>query len=407
MKPAYLIALAAVTTAAAAQPLTLDEALRAGVEQSPRLAAQRHMVSAAGELVSRSGELPDPRLRLGIENVPVTGDDSFRYGRDSMTMGVVGVTQEFPNGAKREARQQRAERAREVESAGLSARQAILRRDVALAWLELYYSQRMQDALGRLAQQFQRHLEALPAGIASGRRGAADAFTLRQELEQTNDRITEQERLAARARIALASWIGEQAGRPLGDPPDTARFAHPREHIVARLAEHPELRTFERREGLAQAEVDLARSARKSDWMLEVGYGQRRPYFDNMLTVMVAFDLPWQKDRRQDRDVAAKLAELEQVRAIREDARRMHDAEVRGWLADFDAAARRIGRFEQTLLPLAEDRRSASLAAYRGGRGELGALLEAERAVTDAELSHVAALAERGKAWANLSFLYP
>jgi outer membrane protein TolC len=213
--------------------------------------------------------------------------------------------------------------------------------------------------------------------------------------------------MAARSRIMLASFIGDEARRPLGEAPDLSRFAHPREHIVERLAEHPQLRFFDRKEGLARAEADLARSTRRTDWMLEVGYGQRRPYFDNMLTVMISFDLPLRTEHRQDRDIASKLAEVDQARAMREDALRMHAAEVRGWLADFDAAGRRIERFERVLLPLARDRRSAALAAYQGGRAELGAVLEAERAVTEIDLALVQALAERAKAWANLNYLYP
>jgi outer membrane protein TolC len=176
--------------------------------------------------------------------------------------------------------------------------------------------------------------------------------------------------------------------------------------MVERLGEHPELRAVERREQLARAEVDLARSEKRSDWMLEVGYGIRRPSFDNMLTVMVGIDLPWRTERRQDRDIASRLADVEQVRAVREDVRRMHEAEVRGWLADHDAASRRVERFGRVLIPLARERARAALAAYQGGRGELGAVLEAERAATETELGLVQAHGERAKAWANLNFLY-
>ncbi|MGH8221903.1 MAG: TolC family protein [Woeseiaceae bacterium] len=400
-------AFAFFASSASAQPLSLEEALRAGVAQSPRLAAQRHMLSAAGEQVGRAGELPDPKLRLGIENLPVSGEDRFRYDRDFMTMRAIGWTQEFPNSAKREARNLRAERVRDVEGANLAAQQALLRRDIAAAWLELRYAQRARVAVERLAGQFKLHLESLSPAIARGRQGAADAFMLRQAFEQANDKLIEQDRMIEKARIMLTSWLGDEAKRPLADPPDTSAFAHPREHLVARLDEHPQLRAFDQREALARAEVALASSTKKSDWMLEVGYGQRRPYFDNMVTVMVAFELPWRAERRQDRDVASRLAELEQTRAMKEDARRMHEAEVRGWLADFDTAQRRIERFERTLLPLSRDRTTASLAAYRGGRGELGPVLEAERMVTETELGLVQALAERAKAWANLNYLYP
>ena len=397
----------ALAAPALAQVLTLEEALKVGEAQSPRLAAQRSAVVATSEQVGRAGELPDPKLRLGIENLPVNGPDRFRYDRDFMTMRAVGVMQEFPSSAKREARNLRAERQRDVETAGLGAQRATLARDVAAAWLDVHYAERSRAALEHLVRQFQLQLDTLSAGVARGTLSTADAFMARSALEQANDRIIEQDRTIAKTRIALAALIGDRAQRPLAGAPDTTAFVHPREHLLARLGEHPELRIQEQREALARAEVDLARSSAKSDWSLEVGYGYRAPAFDNMLTVMVSIDLPWRKERRQDRDIASRLAELDQARALREEARRVHEAEVRGWFADFDTAERRIERFERTLLPLARERSSASLAAYRGGRGGLGPVLDAERAITETELGLNQVLAERARAWANLNYLYP
>ena len=401
------VGLGLICATAGAQALSLEEALRTADVYSPRLAAQRHALAAADHQTGRAGELPDPKLRLGIENLPVTGPDRYRYGMDPQTAGVIGLTQEFPNEAKRAARAQRAEKLREVESAGLHASRAVLHRDVATAWLELHFAERGRDALERLAQRIAVQSETVPAAIARGRQSATDAFMLRQTLEEVNDRLIEQERAMAKARIALATWVGDEAKRPLGAPPDTARAPQPVEALLARLTEQPQLRVLERKEALARAEVDMARSERRSDWMLEVAYGQRRPYFDNMLTVMLSVDLPLRREQRQDRDIASRLAEAEQARALREDARRMREAEVRGWLVDFETAARRIGRFERVLLPLARERAAAAQAGYRGGRAELAPVLDAERSIAENELALVQALAERAKAWANLAYLLP
>jgi outer membrane protein TolC len=294
-----------------------------------------------------------------------------------------------------------------VETVGLETQRVTLARDIAATWLDVNYSERARGVLERLVRQFQLQVDTLAGGIARGRQNTADAFAARSALELANDRIIEQERMIARARIALAALIGDDARRPLAEAPDTSDLAHSREHLVGRLDEHPELRMQEQREALARAEVDVARSSAKSDWAIEVGYGHRAPAFDNMLSVTLSFDLPWQTGRRQDRDIAARLAEVDQARATRENARRMHQAEVQSWLADFDTAARRIERFKRTLLPLARERSQAALAAYQGARGELGSVLEAERALTETELALNQALAERAKAWANLNYLYP
>ena len=67
----------------------------------------------------------------------------------------------------------------------------------------------------------------------------------------------------------------------------------------------------------------------------------------------------------------------------------------------------RIERFEKLLLPLARERVAAALAAYRGGRGELGTVLEARRAETETRLGFVQTRLERARAWAKLNFLLP
>lgn len=389
-----------------AQPLSLEEALRAGDAHSPRLAAQRHAVSSLSEQVGRSRELPDPRLKFGIENLPVSGEDRFRYGRDFMTSGAIGVMQEFPNAAKRAARGERAARAQTVEQASLASQRAILRRDIAAAWLELHYAERGREALERLVSALSTQSQLASAALARGRQSAAESLMLRAALEQARERMLDQERNVRRARINLAVLVGDDAQRALAGAPDTARLAVPADLLLKRTSDHAHLRVFDVRADLARAEVELARASRQSDWALEVGYGQRAPYYDNMVTVMVSMDLPWQRGKRQDRDVASRLAELEQARAMREDARRMHEAEMRGFLADFEAADARTARYRDLLIPLSRERYEAAFAAYRGGRGELNGVLDASRGIADTEIAALAIEAERAKAWASLTYLY-
>ena len=396
----------AIAAPLGAQTLSLAEALRAGEAQAPRLAAQRFAISAASQQVGRAGELPDPRLKLGLENLPVTGPGRYRYDFDFMTQRSVGIAQEIPNEAKRSARNRRAARQFDVEEASLVAQRAQAQRDIATAWLEVQYAEQVRAVLRRLADQYKVQSDAAASGVARGRQTAADGYALRIAYEQANDRIIEQDRLVEKARIALSAWIGAEADKPLGAPPDLATLAHPTDHLTMRLEEHTTLRIFDEREALARAEVDLAKSTRDRDWSVEVGYSQRRPNFDNMISVVVAIDLPFAKEKRQDRDVASKLAEAEQVRAQHEDARRMHEAEVKNLLADWNTAGRRLDRYDAVLLPLARERAQAALAAYRGGRGELAAVLEADRAFAETELARIQSESERARAWAGLNYMY-
>ncbi|HKB62614.1 MAG TPA: TolC family protein [Burkholderiales bacterium] len=393
--------------AAGTDPLPLVEALKIGEKVSPRLAAQGAALAAATELVPRASELPDPKLRVGVDNLPVNGADRYRYDSDFMTMRKIGVMQDFPNGEKRRLRGERAALERDVEAANLDAQRAALRREIALAWLELYFAQQARAPLVELVGEMQLQLDTVSAAIAAGRQNTADALALRGAGVAAQDRVIEQDRTIERARYALAAWIRDEASRPLANPPDTSAFDHPPTALLANLHEHPEQRIYAEREALARTDAALAANSKKSDWSLELAYGQRGPAFSNMISVMVSIDLPWEAEKRQDRDLAAKRLLAEQAQAQTEEARRMHEAELRGVYADWQTAGVRSERFEKLLLPLARERVAAALAAYRGGRGDLGVVLEARRAETETRLGFVQSQLERARAWARLNFLLP
>ena len=57
-------------------PLTLAEAQRLAVERSSRVAGQDASIAASREMATAAGHRPDPVLKAGIDNVPVTGPDS-------------------------------------------------------------------------------------------------------------------------------------------------------------------------------------------------------------------------------------------------------------------------------------------------------------------------------------------
>ena len=130
--------------------LSLDEAVRIGLKASPRLAAQVAAINAADALVGRASELPDPKLRFGIDNLPVQGDDAFRYDRDFMTMRRIGIAQDLPASAKRQARAARALREHDLQQATLAAQRTVLARDVAAAWLDVYTAEQSARVLDRL-----------------------------------------------------------------------------------------------------------------------------------------------------------------------------------------------------------------------------------------------------------------
>jgi len=409
---AALIAFAALTIIAvpvsgADAPLTLAEAQRLAVERSRMLAGQDSAVTASREMAVAAGQLPDPVLKLEVNDLPLNGPDRFSLTRDSFTMRNVGVMQELTREAKREARADRFEREAEKTLAERQATIAVIRRDTALAWLDRYYAEAMAAVVAEQSREARAEIEAAEGGYRAGRGNLADVLAARSSLVGLDDRASEVGRKARAARIALARWIGNNADAPLAGKPAIDAILLDPGTLETDIVHHPELAVLAKKEDIAAAEVRVAQANKKADWSVEVVYSQRGPAYSNMITVGVSVPLQWDQRNRQDREVAAKLAMLDQARAEREDMVRSHTAEVRAMIAEWENNRERRTRYERELLPLATERTQATLGAYRGAKAAITDVLLARRNEVDVRMQALQLEMDTARLWAQLNFLVP
>jgi outer membrane protein TolC len=390
-----------------AQSLSLEEAQRRAVARSQQLVAQDSAMAAAREMAVAAGQLPDPVLKLGIDNLPVSGEDRWSLTRDFMTMRRIGVMQELTRSEKRELRAQRFSREADKAASEKSAAAAAIQRDTALAWLDRYYAQAMSDVIAEQIQQVRREISAAEAVYRGGRGSQADVIGAYGTLAALEDRASEFRRRGASALAMLARWIGEGADAPLAPRPPIDAVRVDLQNLEADLAHHPEIAMLARQQEIAATEAKIAQAARTPDWSVEVAYQQRGSDYGNMVSFGVSIPLPWDRGNRQDREVAAKLAAAEQARAQREELLRAHVGEVRALLAEWASGRERLVRYERELIPLAAERSRAALAAYQGARAGLGELLLARRNETEVRMQAVQLEMETARFWAQLNFLAP
>ncbi len=405
------VAVAFTSLSAVAQsptPLSLPEALRLAQARSPQLAAQSAATSAAESLIVSAGQRPDPQLGIGVENLPVNGPDAFSVGRDFMTMRKIGISQQFTRAEKLHAREAKAVAEKQREQAKLVGAETDLRRDVALVWLDRYFIEQRLRVLRDLERETALLAEAARAALAGGKGSPADPIIARTARVQVQDRIQEVDRDLKGAQASLARYVGDiEAARPLDKPPSFYAMPHAPNEFLQVLEHHPQLLTYEPMEAMAIADIAAAQAAKKPDWSLELAYAQRGPSFSNMVTIQARIDLPIFGEKRQNPVIAARYKALEQVRAEREEARRMHTAEIKRMLADWETSRARLKRYSEELIPLSREAAAAALAAYRSGRGNLAAALDARRTALETRFADVQTQAELARAWANLNFLVP
>ncbi|MBY0235722.1 MAG: TolC family protein, partial [Burkholderiaceae bacterium] len=135
--------------------LTYAEALALAEQSSPALRAQQAALAGAVSAQGAASALPDPRLSVGVENLPISGADRFSLSRDFMTMQRIGLMQEVPNRAKRDARSQGAQARAERERALLALGVLQLRQALDRSWASAHFALRRQAALAEIVLENQ------------------------------------------------------------------------------------------------------------------------------------------------------------------------------------------------------------------------------------------------------------
>jgi outer membrane protein TolC len=393
---------------ARAQPaLSLGEAVSLAAARSRLIAAADAQTQAAAEMAVTADRLPDPVLRLGINNLPIDGPERYSLNRDFMTMRSVAVMQEFTRGDKRQARAALAQRELEATRTERRALVADLQRDAALAWFDRSFQESMRELLTAHVAQAELQVQAAETLYRSGRAPQADVLAARAAVLQLQDALADTDRQIAVATAKLGRWLGDEALRPLDTRRVLALPAWAGEDLKVHLQAHPMVVTASRQEALAESEAALARAARSADWSVELMFSQRGPAFSNMVSINLSVPLQWDQAKRQDRELAARLAGIDRARARREDVLRVQEAEVFSLRQEWASHEDRLRRYDELLLPLAAQRGEAALTAYRSGSGALDAVLQARRGEIDVRIERLRIDMDRARIWAQLNYLLP
>ncbi|WP_447953493.1 TolC family protein [Sphingopyxis chilensis] len=357
--------------------------MRAARVEQPVLQARELEVEALRSTAEAADELPDPRLRAGIVNLPVTGPAAFDLDRQLPTQVQVGVEQEIPNLAKRRAR------------AGLAgsdirlaeARLGVVGRDVEVAagraWISLAYAQQRLALAVEAQDELRKLVPVAHSAVASGSARPAESLEIRRALLEIDDARTriEADRETAQARLTRYIARDEPVAQGAAPPVDVDLI-----ELRRTLESNPGIILADTAEQRARAAIDLARAEKRPDFGVNVSFGRRNPDFGSVVSVMGSVTLPIFAGRRQEPRIAAAEAQAAAALAERADALRALEAQFEADLASWRSAARQWQRAREELLPLARDRADLEIASFAAGRAELIDVIEAKTALALLEL---------------------
>ncbi|MBP1769900.1 MAG: outer rane efflux protein [Candidatus Aminicenantes bacterium] len=433
-KAAVFAALLALPLAAVAQPrpLSLEEALAAGLEKSPGLHASRLELEAAtarsrevaaGRLPSlklgggytRLSEVPDFQVTLPISPDPIVVSQSY-FNQFNLRLG---VQQPLFTGFRLQAGERSARLLEAAAGQDLEKNRAELVFAVKAAYWGLTRSREFEKVIDENVRQVGEHLKDVRAFFDQGLATRNDV--LRAELELSNAEIM---RIDARnaAEVALttlvsliglpldadidlttsvesrASRIPAEAGKGDGDPIERA------------LAQRPEIKSAEFRIKASEMGVKAVRSAFLPQVYLSGNYYYLRPNprilpsLDRFkgtwdVGVSVSFDIwNWGQTKRQTEQAEARLGQAREARKVLEDQAVLEVTQCRLSLARAGEKVRVAGQ----AVGQAEENLRVTTERFKQGVALSSDVLDAEVALLRAKLGRTQAAIDQVVAQARL-----
>lgn len=407
-RKALLLVLLSACALGVRAELSLADAERLALEADPAVIASQSRALALQEQAIADGQLPDPKLTVGVWNVPL---DDFSMKKEGSSQFRSGIKQAFPRGQTLHYRQKHTEWLGRAEQAQVKFTQREIRRDVRQAFLELYYQSQATHVIEDSRQLFEQLVAITRAHYASGRVSQQDVLQAQLELSRLEDRATKISERADVQRASLSRWIGEAAWQPVATDfpllPQTQSLVT----LQASLSQHPAIESASARVEANQQMVKAAREQYKPG--VDVGLEYRKRFGDNadgsdrpdMMAAMVTLDLPLFTEKRQDRRLAARQQQTEAAMQTREQKLR----EIQRLLKSDYARWQRLGEqetlYQQHLLRESSENAEAALLSYQSGINEFNTLMRARITELEVRLQAMRIRVDRAKTQARLLFL--
>ena len=366
--------------------------------QSPELAAMRAEEAAATQRVQPAGALPDPVLRVELENINNYGNDAgwsllpSKVGETKYT-----IMQSLPAWGKRDLRRDVATSDVQQATARTSAAWTELAMRIKTSYARYYLAagnerltREILDLMGKVEQIAQ-------ARYAGGLVAQQDA--IRAQLEQTSMRseLIMQDSDKRQLRARLNALLAREAAAPLAEPQALRPLPAVNALDAAALAQraranNPQLLAEEARLRSAEKNRELTRRNRYPDVTLGLSPTQMGSRITSW-GLMVELNIPLQQDTRRSQESEAE-AMITAVRAKSDALTNQLIGDLGENVAALEAARRTEALVTNQSLPQSELGLRSALAAYENGKLDFTALLEAQRQIRKTRLDRLKAQVE-------------
>ena len=381
--------------------LHLDQVLQAARQNPDALAAQR-MAQAARADVRAADRAPAPVLSAGVSSIDLRhGSGPGSFWTQKRLDKSLGVDWTWERGNKRALRTEAAERAERAANADSQDMRLLQQIGALGAFYDLLATQERLQALQAMAESASTLSKTADLRLKAGDLSAQEAARTRIEAERTLAELQSAQLAQQQALQALALWIGQSvpAGgwRAEGHWPK-AQPATDSADIDTLVEQRPDVQAARERLAAAEAGLQGAQALNRADPTLGATFDH---YPDGARTnqlLAVRISLPIYGSARFDGEIARALAQKDLAQDLLDKTRLQARAELLGLQQAWQSQTGRLQRYEERILPQAQQVATQAELAYSKGGLSLTDLLDARRTLRATQLEATGVRNEHARA---------
>jgi outer membrane protein TolC len=404
----FLLFITLAPTVSFANELTLAEAEQLALDSDFIIKQYSARSESLNERAIADGQLPDPKLKLGVMNMPV---DSFDRDQENMTQLQFGVQQSFPRGKTLHYKRRQTEDIADIDQAKALNQEKKVLRSVRNNYLSLYLNVKTESILQENRNLFTQLLDITQRQYAVGRDNQHDVLRAQLELALIDDRITEITGEKEISLAELAKWVGDvSAQRSLPESFPKINPLLSLDELVSGLTSHPLIQVEDAVVNASDKNIKIAEEQYKPGWMLDLTYGERTgnnldgSSRDDFASAMVMVDLPFFTDKRQDKRLAASKLNHMASQYARSDRLLELKRQVEKEHANWIRMGQRLELYETRAVVDAAQNSESTLKAYQNDQTDFTTLMRARLTELNTQLDMLKIRVDRAKSQANLLY---
>jgi len=367
--------------------LTIEKVERLALENEPGITSQDWQARSLSENAIAESQLPDPKIQLGLTNVPT---DTFDFDQENMTQIKLGVSQQFPAGNTLDVKQKKIEKQALSIRERKEQRKLTILKTVRLTYLEIYYLEQAKITILENKKLFSQLTEIVKSLYSVGKNNQQDLIHSQLELSRLDDRIVKIDKKIKAQRYSLARWIGVENSqlRLASELPEWANTEinesayQDEDDLVKQFLKHPIIKEMDHKIEVSRQDIALVKESYKPGWGLNVSYSYREDRPDGVersdfITVGTSIDLPIFSAKRQDKKLLFKEYTYQSLKDKRIELLRNLMSSLQQEYSNRNQIIKRNQLYKTLLLPQAKQQAEAALLAYQSDRGDFADVMRA------------------------------